>query len=187
MTSLHLLLWIVSGIVLQVAIYLGIGFWRHWQEYQALRSRAVEFNLPVKAPVPTATSELATASWPGFRTFRVERKVTRISRSRFALFTSCRKMGKVLPPFLPGQFLTFRLDLPTTTGVPNRSPAAIRCPMRLAPTATASRSNGYCRQRAANFQQGAPPVSSTTRWLSAASSRCVRPLDIFISIVATHR
>jgi hypothetical protein len=58
MTSLHLLLWIVSGIVLQVAIYLGIGFWRHWQEYQALRSCAVEFNLPVKAPLPTAASEL---------------------------------------------------------------------------------------------------------------------------------
>ena len=64
MTSLYLLLWIVSGIVLQVAIYLGIGFWRHWQEYQALRSCAVEFNLPVKAPLPTASSEPATASWP---------------------------------------------------------------------------------------------------------------------------
>jgi ferredoxin-NADP reductase len=25
-------------------------------------------------------------------------------------------MGKVLPPFLPGQFLTFRLDVPTTGG-----------------------------------------------------------------------
>jgi hypothetical protein len=46
----------VSGIVLQVAIYLGIGFWRHWHEYQALRSRAVEFNLPVKALCRRQTS-----------------------------------------------------------------------------------------------------------------------------------
>jgi hypothetical protein len=70
MTSLHLILWIASGIVLQVAIYLGVGFWRHWQEYQALRGRAVEFNLPVKATSPTAESDLAKAPWPGFRTFQ---------------------------------------------------------------------------------------------------------------------
>jgi hypothetical protein len=50
MTSLALLLWIVSGIVLQLAIYLGIGFWRHWHDYQALRHRAAEFNLPVAPP-----------------------------------------------------------------------------------------------------------------------------------------
>ena len=116
MTSLYLLLWIVSGIVLQVAIYLGIGFWRHWQEYQALRSCAVEFNLPVKAPLPTAASELATASWPGFRTFRVERKVTEDVAQSVCSFYLVPKDGQALPPFLPGQFLTFRLELPTTGG-----------------------------------------------------------------------
>ncbi len=116
MTSLHLLLWIVSGIVLQVAIYLGIGFWRHWQEYQALRSCAVEFNLPVKAPLPTAASELATASWPGFRTFRVERKVTEDVAQSVCSFYLVPKDGQALPTFLPGQFLTFRLELPTTGG-----------------------------------------------------------------------
>ena len=116
MTSLHLLLWIVSGIVLQVAIYLGIGFWRHWQEYQALRSCAVEFNLPVKAPLPTAASEPATASWPGFRTFRVERKVTEDVAQSVCSFYLVPKDGQALPPFLPGQFLTFRLELPTTGG-----------------------------------------------------------------------
>lgn len=41
MTSLSLLLWIASGVVLQLAIYLAIGFWRHWQDYQSLRIRAV--------------------------------------------------------------------------------------------------------------------------------------------------
>jgi ferredoxin-NADP reductase len=116
MTSLHLLLWIVSGIVLQVAIYLGIGFYRHWYEYQALRSRAVEFNLPVKAPVAKADDALATASWRGFRTFRVERKVVEDVAQSVCSFYLMPEDGQVLPPFLPGQFLTFRLDVPTTTG-----------------------------------------------------------------------
>jgi hypothetical protein len=64
MTSLSLLLWIALGVAPQVALWLGIGFWRHWQEYQTLRGG-----------VPTD--------------------------------------GQALPAFLPGQFLTFRLDLPT--------------------------------------------------------------------------
>ena len=116
MTSLHLILWIASGIVLQVAIYLGVGFWRHWQEYQALRGRAVEFNLPVKATSPTAESDLAKAPWPGFRTFRVERKVTEDVAQSVCSFYLVPEDGQALPPFLPGQFLTFRLDLPTTAG-----------------------------------------------------------------------
>ena len=75
MTSLALLLWIVSGIVLQLAIYLGIGFWRHWQDYQALRHRAAEFNLPVAPLPPVEAGDTPAAAWPAFRTFRVERKV----------------------------------------------------------------------------------------------------------------
>ncbi len=114
MTSLHLLLWIVSGIVLQVTIYLGIGFYRHWYEYQALRSRAVEFNLPVKASVVTAEGASAIASWPGFRTFRVERKVAEDVAQSVCSFYLKPEDGQVLPPFLPGQFLTFRLDVSTT-------------------------------------------------------------------------
>jgi hypothetical protein len=38
MTSASLLLWIVLGITLQIALWLGISFWRHWGEYQALRT-----------------------------------------------------------------------------------------------------------------------------------------------------
>jgi len=121
MTSLHLLLWIVSGIVLQVAIYLGIGFfYRHWYEYQALRSRAVEFNLPVKAPVVTADDALATASWPGFRRVRVERQVAEDVARSVCSFYLMPEEGQVLLPFLPGQFLTFRLDV----GVANSSPVS---------------------------------------------------------------
>ncbi|OYY95278.1 MAG: hypothetical protein B7Y41_01870 [Hydrogenophilales bacterium 28-61-23] len=109
MTSLALLLWIVLGIVLQLAIYLGIGFWRHWQDYQALRSRATD--LPVTRDTPPA--EETTTNWPGFRTFRVERKVIEDAAQSVCSFYLVPEDGQPLPPFLPGQFLTFRLDVPT--------------------------------------------------------------------------
>jgi hypothetical protein len=47
MTSFSLLAWIVSGIVLQLTIYLGIGFWCKWMDYQALPVRGVELDIPL--------------------------------------------------------------------------------------------------------------------------------------------
>ena len=37
MTSLGLLLWMVHGIALQVGVFLGISFWRHWQSYNQIK------------------------------------------------------------------------------------------------------------------------------------------------------
>ncbi|HEY5139970.1 MAG TPA: hypothetical protein VIJ25_11735, partial [Methylococcales bacterium] len=47
MTSLSLLFWIVSGILLQLAIYLGIVYWRHWMDYHDLPNRGEDLNLTV--------------------------------------------------------------------------------------------------------------------------------------------
>ncbi len=121
MASLTLLLWIVLGIVLQLAIYLGIGFWRHWLDYQALRNRASD--LPVTRLVRPAAVETATA-WAGFRTFRVERKMAEDAAQSACSFYLVPMDGQPLPPFMPGQFLTFRLDIPTPTG---ESEQIIRC------------------------------------------------------------
>jgi hypothetical protein len=46
MTSFSLLLWIAFGIVLQLVLWLGIGFWRHWRDYLALRSRGPALHVP---------------------------------------------------------------------------------------------------------------------------------------------
>lgn len=119
MTSLTLALWIMLGIVLQLAVYLGIGFWRHWQDYQALRSRATD--LPVTRDTPPA--EEVTTAWPGFRSFRVERKVVEDVAQSVCSFYLVPEDGQPLPPFLPGQFLTFRLDVPTGEA----TEAIIRC------------------------------------------------------------
>jgi len=116
MTSLSLLLWIVLGIALQVAIFLGIGFWRHWQGDQALRSHATESNLPAATGIPTIDESATVAAWPGYRTFRVERKVVEDAAQSVCSFYLVPEDGQALPTFLPGQFLTFRLDVPAPAG-----------------------------------------------------------------------
>jgi ferredoxin-NADP reductase len=102
-----------------LAIYLGIGFWRHWRDYQALRSRAAD--LPVIRDASPA--EETTITWPGFRTFRVQRKVIEDTAQSVCSFYLVPEDRQPLPPFLPGQFLTFRLDVPTAVATDQ----VIRC------------------------------------------------------------
>jgi uncharacterized protein len=117
MTSLVLLFWIVSGIALQLAIYLGIGFWRHWQGYQALRDGAEELNLPGTRDVPKIDeTSPSVAAWKGFRTFHVERKVVEDVAQSVCSFYLKPEDGQTLPAFLPGQFLTFQLEIPKAEG-----------------------------------------------------------------------
>jgi len=116
MTSLSLLLWIALGIVLQLAIYLGIGFWRKWMDYQDLPRRGVESDVPVdQNKLSKAGDNIATA-WLGFRTFRVNRKIYEDATQSICSFFLVPEDGQPLPSFLPGQFLTFRLGVPTNAG-----------------------------------------------------------------------
>jgi len=114
MTSLSLILWITLGIALQVALWLGIGFWRHWMEYQALRGgMAAPVAAPAEAAPVEAREPANVAAWTGFRPFRVERRqIEDAARSIFSFYLVPTD-GHLLPAFLPGQFLTFKLDLPT--------------------------------------------------------------------------
>ncbi len=70
MTSLALVLWIAAAILLQIAVYLAIGFWNHWLEYRALRHRAEELNLPAPEEAPDEEFVSNVACWSGPRTFR---------------------------------------------------------------------------------------------------------------------
>jgi ferredoxin-NADP reductase len=115
MTSLNLLLWIALGILSQLAIYLGFSFWRHWQDYRALRTSAEELNLPVKEDVSGEVERASVAAWKGLRTFRVERKILEDGLQSICSFYLYPEDGQALPSFLPGQFLTFRLDVTTAT------------------------------------------------------------------------
>ena len=156
MTSLYLLLWITGGVLLQIAVYLSLGFWRHWQAYQALRTAAAEFDIAVDPAAATPEmAPTAVAAWPGYRSFHVERKVMEDQPRRSARFISCPRTGSRCRPSCPGQFLTFRLDVPAASGRhANRSSAAIPCPMRRSPITTGSRSSACPRPLAAPHPAG---------------------------------
>ena len=116
MTSLYLLLWIAGGVLLQLAIYISIGFWRHWQAYRALRHVAAEFEIAVPADAAPEPVQAPTAAWAGYRTFHVERKVLEDACAQVCSFYLVPEDKKPLPPFLPGQFLTFQLDIASPQG-----------------------------------------------------------------------
>jgi ferredoxin-NADP reductase len=123
MTSLSLLIWIVAGILLQLAIYLGIVYWRHWMDFHALPNQ-MDLNLTVDQNKPRDAEEITVPARLDFRKFRVDRKDMENACSSICSFLLVPEDGKPLPPFLPGQFLTFRLNLPTATGVTKQ---VIRC------------------------------------------------------------
>lgn len=124
MTSLHLLLWIVGGILLQLAVYLSFGFWRHWLNYLALRSGATEIRLPAEPLTSDDEPEPATPAWSGLRSFRVERKVAEDAAQSTCSIYLVPQDGLPLAPFQPGQYLTFHLDLPSVRGTTD---TIIRC------------------------------------------------------------
>jgi ferredoxin-NADP reductase len=116
MTSLYLLLWIAGGFLLQIAIYLSIGFWRHWRAYQSLRDQAAEFDISVDPDADPEVAPVMAAAWAGLRTFHVERKALEDATGQVCSFYLAPEDGKPLAPFLPGQFLTFQLATPTPMG-----------------------------------------------------------------------
>lgn len=124
MTSLYLLLWITGEVLLQITLYLLISFWRHLQEYQALRNGVAGVDVAHASPESAGLHETTAAAWPGFHTFRVERKVSEDTLGQICSFHLVPEDGLSLVPFLPGQFLTFKLDIASVQG---GSDAVIRC------------------------------------------------------------
>lgn len=109
MTSLNLLFWIGFAIVFQLAIYFGIGFWRHWINYRGIHSGAF-------APNPSELEHKASAASAGFNIFRVDRKVIENASETICSFYLVPEDGLPLPSFQPGQFLTFDLAVPSASG-----------------------------------------------------------------------
>jgi ferredoxin-NADP reductase len=113
MTSLNLLLWIAFGIVLQVALFLVISFWQHWQSYSRLKQvEALSSDLHRESDGP----KIMQPSWAGFRTFKVARRVVEDVAEQICSFYLEPEDGQPLSTFKPGQFLTFRLDMPESQG-----------------------------------------------------------------------
>lgn len=124
MTSLQLLSWIAGSILLQLAIYLGIGFWRHWTAYLALRHQLNDLEVAVSPLEVEATTETLPPAWSGLRTFKVTRRTMEDAAQSICSFELVPQDGQTLKPFLPGQFLTFSLDIPAQSGA---TQTVVRC------------------------------------------------------------
>jgi ferredoxin-NADP reductase len=130
MSVLELFLYITLAITLQIALFAGAAFFRHWRNYQNLKSRVAGFEEGLPGPhldeelLPVVRGD-ASSSWKGFRGFRVARKVFEDSGQTICSFHLVPADGGALPMFEPGQFLTFRLDIPDP--VSGEVKPAIRC------------------------------------------------------------
>ena len=85
--------------------------------------RAAGADLPETPDVPSAEEPATLAAWSGYRDFRVERKLVEDAAQAVCSFHLVPADGQALPAFLPGQFLTFRLDVGTT----DAPQALVRC------------------------------------------------------------
>ncbi|MBX9793193.1 MAG: 2Fe-2S iron-sulfur cluster binding domain-containing protein [Burkholderiaceae bacterium] len=100
MTAIELLSFISAALLLQLVA--GIG-WTVW------RRRSVEVGAQTTAPV--AKPVKADAAWAGWREFRVAQRVFEDAAQTQCSFYLQPVDGQALPPFKPGQFLTFALDV----------------------------------------------------------------------------
>lgn len=127
MTPFALLLWIAAALLVQLAVLGAMAFWRQWRAYQALRQRSASQgmapDLPEGASSPPATQVPALA-WAGYRNFRVEGKAQEDASAQVFSFYLTPQDNAPLPEFLPGQFLTFALDVPAAQG---GTQALVRC------------------------------------------------------------
>lgn len=95
MTALTLLACIGAALLLQVAAGIGVVVWR--------RRGAAPVMAPISPPQP------AEAAWPGWREFRVTRREFEDDGHSQCSFYLEPVDGLALPPFQPGQFLTFAI------------------------------------------------------------------------------
>jgi ferredoxin-NADP reductase len=113
MTAPLLLAAISAAILLQVAVGMGVGFWRLRQQASA--------SLPVGSDALVTTS----GAWVGWRAFRVDSAALE-DQARTQRTLILRPVdGLLLPDFAPGQYLTFSIDLPGSAAEPKRT--LVRC------------------------------------------------------------
>ncbi len=100
MTAAQLLAFIAAALLLQLAAGIGWTIWRH---------RVAAGSALAQTPlVPSARSD---AAWAGWREFRVAQRVFEDAAQTQCSFYLQPVDGRPLPPFKPGQFLTFALDV----------------------------------------------------------------------------
>lgn len=113
MTAPQLLTFILAALLAQLAA--GIG-WTLWRRRGA---RVAPFDAADEAPPPTG------GAWPGWREFRVAKREYE-DRARTQCSFHLEPVDSLpLPPFLPGQFLTFSLQVADDATAPTGATPAV--------------------------------------------------------------
>ncbi len=100
MTALLLLANINAALLIQLAVGFGVWMWRR-------RNAAVNAS----AAMPVGATQVASGAWPGWRKFRVAGRNFEDAAQTQCSFHLEPVDGAALPPFRPGQFLTFSLQV----------------------------------------------------------------------------
>ena len=112
---------IVAGVVLQVGVML-YSSWRrstHMRQQHELSLDILRANVAAASAHSKVEHDRATLFWNGVRRFRIQRKVPE-SRNVSSFYLVAHD-GKPLPPFQPGQYLTFQLK------ISGRQKPVVRC------------------------------------------------------------
>ncbi|HOE40741.1 MAG TPA: 2Fe-2S iron-sulfur cluster-binding protein [Rhodoferax sp.] len=117
MTATLLLANILAAMLLQLLVLAGVAMWRRASSTPATGS-------PVPGDPVAATRSLA---WSGTRDFRVVRREYEDPAGSQCSFYLTPVDGAELPPFKPGQFLTFQLQPTVADDVPQRQRPITRC------------------------------------------------------------
>ena len=117
MTATELLALISAALLLQLAAGIGWTVWRYRSADASALPRAL-----------AATPVKSNAAWAGWREFRVaQRAFEDAARSQCSFYLQPVD-SQPLPPFKPGQFLTFALDVtPATSDGSTPARSITRC------------------------------------------------------------
>ena len=126
---------IIAAILAQVLAIGLVSWWRQRIRLRALEGQGavdpratpgVDRATPIlSAEPPPVMGADPTAAWSGYREFVVQRRVTEDHAGSVCSLYLVPADGQRLPTFRPGQYLTFRLEVPDSRGGPARS--LVRC------------------------------------------------------------
>lgn len=117
MTTLQLLTYISAALLTQMGMGIAVVAWR--------RRRA---SSQPSVPAIDVPHKQASGAWPGWREFRVTRRLFEDAAQSQCSFHLAPVDGAPLPPFLPGQFLTFTLPAGGPAGAAEApTPSITRC------------------------------------------------------------
>ena len=155
-TALQLLGYIGAAVLLQVAAGVAFAFWR-----RAGQPPSADQPTPTLAAVPSAVG-----AWAGWRAFRVARRVFEDADHTQCSFYLEPVDGKLLPPFNPGQFLTFQFQLPGASTGESSTAAPLRTVTRCYSLSDAPDPLGY----RITVKRAAPPAAQPSLPAGVCSS-----------------